>query len=412
MQFQPVCPVHFIRPQQLHPRFCIFRPGGVPTPLIAIDELPSWLQISNPSPDTYIGLQPVSPSYIPREGEYEVTCINCSSSVSSVNQSMSDRNEDVQSPQSAISANKNCNGTPCNGTGENAATVTIPKFPIGFSIGNPSFDATRQSPVIGLYSTNGSPLAPRNIPLPASTVSTASQPSSFGESILGSEAEPSKSDSSDTPTTPTDSSKGTSIASTRSLTGAVDQLREKKRLKGSSADSSNGTSIASTRSLTAAVERLRQKIKLKGSSCQASFHRKVHKAVPADFDAVWHKNPNYHRVDSESHRMAKLSRRRRTRLKQSELKLSSSVGDMKEDDLKLDGWHKSPKSHRVHSKSQRTVKLPRIKLKGRKSTLASSVETNSSTKRLARRERLAERLLHHHDVDRKSRYWHMAKIPK
>ncbi|KAJ5998674.1 hypothetical protein N7451_006484 [Penicillium sp. IBT 35674x] len=412
MQFQPVCPVHFIRPQQLHPRFCIFRPGGVPTPLIAIDELPSWLQISNPSPDTYIGLQPVSPSYIPREGEYEVTCINCSSSVSSVNHSMSDRNEDVQSPQSSASANKSCTGTSCNGTGENAAAITISKFPIGFNIGNPAFDATRQSPVIGLYSTSRSPLAPQNIPLPSSIVSTASQPSSFGESILGSDVEPSKSDRSDTPTTSADSSKGTSIASTRSLASAVDRPREKKRLKGSSADSSNGTSIASTRSLTAAVGRLRQKIKLKGSSCQASFHRKVHKAALADSDAVWHKSSKYHRVDPGSPRMTKLPRRRRTRLKQSKSTLSSPAGDVKEEVLKLDGCYKNPNYHRVHSKSQRTVRLPRIKLKGTKSTLSSSVMTNSSTKRRARRERLAERLLNHHDVDRKSRYWHMAKIPK
>lgn len=380
MQFQPVCPVHFIRPQQLHPRFCIFRPGGVPTPLIAIDELPSWLQISNPSPDTYIGLQPVSPSYIPREGEYEVTCINCSSSVSSVNQSMSDRNEDAQSPQSLVSANKSCTGMPCIDTVENAVAVTIPKFPIGFNIGNTPFDATRQSPVLGLYSTNASPLAPQNIALPESTASTASQPSSIGESISGSDAEPSKSGRPDTPAMST--------------------------------DSSNGTSIASTRSLTAAVERLRQKIKLKGPYRRASFHHKVHRAVLADCDSDWHKNSKYHRVVPETHRIVKIPRRRRIERKQSKSKLSSPIDEMKKEDMKLDDWHKNPKYHRVHSKSQRSVTFPRIKLKGSKSTLSSTVETNSSTKRRARRERLAERLLRKHDVDRKSRYWHMAKIPK
>lgn len=375
MQFQPVCPVHFIRPQQLHPRFCIFRPGGVPTPLIAIDELPSWLQISNPSPETYIGLQPASPSYIPREGEYEVTCINCSSSVSSVNQSMSDRNEDIQSPQSSLSANKSCTGTPCNGTVENAAAVTIPKFPIGFNIGNSPFDATRQSPVLGLYSTNASPLAPQNIPLPVS------QPPSIGESISDSEklsSEPSKSDRPDTPTTSSNSSKGTSIASTRSLTDAV--------------------------------ERLRKKLKLNGSSSRTNFHRTVHRAVEAD--SLLHKDSKYHKVLPESGGIVKFRRRHRIQVKESKSTLSSPVDEMKKEDLKLDDWHKNPKYHRVHSKSQRSVKIPRIKRKGSKSTLLTPAETNSSAKRRARRERLAQRLLHQHDVDRKSRYWHMARIPK
>ncbi|KAJ6114625.1 hypothetical protein N7486_000403 [Penicillium sp. IBT 16267x] len=341
MQFQPVCPVHFIRPQQLHPRFCIFRPGGLPTPLIALDELPSWLQISNPSPDMYIGLQPVSPSYIPREGEYEVTCINCSSSVSSVNQSMSDRNEDEQSPQSSVGATKSCTGTSCNDTTENAATVTIPKFPIGFTIGNPSFDATRQSPVLGLYSTNVSPRDPQNIPLPAST---ASQPSSIGESISGSEnlpSEPSKSDRPDTPTTST--------------------------------DSSNGTSIASTRSLTAAVERLRQRLNLKGSSRQASFRHKVHRAVRADSDS--HKNSKYHRFHSEPQRRVKIPHRHRAKFKELKSEFTRPVDEMKEEDLRPE-------------------------------------QSNSATKRRARRERLTHRLLHKNDVDRKSRYWHMTKISK
>ncbi|KAJ5652018.1 hypothetical protein N7507_009444 [Penicillium longicatenatum] len=364
MQFQPVCPVHFIRPQQLHPRFCIFRPGGVPTPLIAIDELPSWLQVSNPSPDMYIGLQPVSPSYIPREGEYEVTCINCSSSVSSVNQSMSDRNEDIQSSHSSVSANKSCTGTPCNGSVGSAAAVVIPKFPIEFNIGTPP------SMQRGRALTNIPPLAPQNIPLPAS------QPPSVGGSVLSSEnlsSEPSKSDRPDTPATSSDSSKGSSIASTRSLTANVERLRQKIKLKGSSVDSSNATSIASTRSVTAAVERLKERIKLKGPFRRASFRHKVHRAVQADSDRQ--KNSKYHRVHSESHRIVKVPRRPRIKLKESKSTRSSLADGMKEEELKPE-------------------------------------QSNSSTKRRARRERLTQRLLLKNDVDRKSRYWHMSKISK
>jgi len=99
----------YYSPLQPHPRFCIFRPGGVIAPLIAIDELPSWLQIyCNLGVDTVLGLQPVTPIHIPRNGEYDVICHHCSSSVDSLHQSVSERNAD--SPQSAVGRSKSCPG--------------------------------------------------------------------------------------------------------------------------------------------------------------------------------------------------------------------------------------------------------------------------------------------------------------
>ncbi|KAJ5917763.1 hypothetical protein N7454_010138 [Penicillium verhagenii] len=355
MQFQPMCPVHFIHPQQLRPRFCILRPGGVPTALIAADELPSWLRISNPSPDVFIGLQPVSPTYIPREGEYQVTCNNCSSSASSmsVNHSVSDRNEDVQTPNSAGSGTRSCTSAQSLyiGKQENGAAI-VPKFPIGFTIGNSPFDATLQSPVIGLYSSNIPPVPPRTVDVPVSTVS---QPESSVGSSSGSErlsTKLGKSEKLDTPGEFADSSENPDTC----------------------AGSSNRTSIASTRSLTAAVERLRKKLNLKRLSRQNSFRQKVHRAVQADSD--WPKQPKAHRVRSKAPRRVRTPRRRRVNSK------------------------KSKTEHYSLIEKNKDVKL-------------SFEQPNSATKRCDRRERLTQRLLHgRHDVDRKSGYWHMAKIPK
>lgn len=55
-----------------------------------------------------MGLQPVTPILIPRDGEYEAICHHCTSSVDSLHQSISERNPD--SPQSAVDPSKSCPG--------------------------------------------------------------------------------------------------------------------------------------------------------------------------------------------------------------------------------------------------------------------------------------------------------------
>ncbi|KAJ6157760.1 exopolygalacturonase C [Penicillium chermesinum] len=97
--------------QQPRPRFCIFRPGGVIAPLIPLDELPAWVNICL-TPNMVFGMQPASLSYIPREGEYDVICHHCSSSVDSLHQSVSERNGDSQSRSSpsSTSQTKRCPG--------------------------------------------------------------------------------------------------------------------------------------------------------------------------------------------------------------------------------------------------------------------------------------------------------------
>ncbi|OOQ81780.1 hypothetical protein PEBR_43154 [Penicillium brasilianum] len=135
---------------QPRPRFCIFRPGGQLAPLIPADELPSWLHIGNFGPDLNAALQPVSLSFIPREGEYDVICHNCSSSVDSLHQSMSERNSDSQSPQSASSSSqtKSCPGAFFTQTAECDVQAVIQPINI---LSQPPIQASVQSPFLGMY---------------------------------------------------------------------------------------------------------------------------------------------------------------------------------------------------------------------------------------------------------------------
>lgn len=161
--FLPIFTMQCHRPRTLSysfprpsPRFCIFRPSGTLAPLIPVDELPSWLQICNWSADMYKGLQPVSTSYIPREGEYDVICHHCSNSIDSLHQSVSERNTD--SPRSPISSQARTCQTNVFFAPEVLAEPPVldakvldPKmaFAPGFSfpqLGQPPFTATLQNP--------------------------------------------------------------------------------------------------------------------------------------------------------------------------------------------------------------------------------------------------------------------------
>ncbi|KAJ6111793.1 hypothetical protein N7523_007854 [Penicillium sp. IBT 18751x] len=104
----PEYPAYYDLPRPC-PRFCIFRPGGQIAPLIALDELPSWFQVyCNIGVDMIMGLQPVTLTYIPRDGEYDVICHNCSPSVSLNHRSRSERDED--SPKLIPAESQGCTG--------------------------------------------------------------------------------------------------------------------------------------------------------------------------------------------------------------------------------------------------------------------------------------------------------------
>ncbi|KAL4921785.1 hypothetical protein BDW62DRAFT_197491 [Aspergillus aurantiobrunneus] len=66
------------------PKFFILRPDGKHVPLIPLDELPSWLQVGFldwNDPYLYMFMVPATDRIVPREGEYDVICQYCLSSV-------------------------------------------------------------------------------------------------------------------------------------------------------------------------------------------------------------------------------------------------------------------------------------------------------------------------------------------
>lgn len=139
-------------PHQARPRFCILRPGGLWTPLIPLDELPSWLEFCNWGPDFQLGLYPVSMSYIPRDREYDVACRHCSHSVDSLHQSISEREA------SSVASNvKSCpapvGSPPSEQLGHASLPTSIASLAMGYPypiLGHPPYNAVLQTPFVGM----------------------------------------------------------------------------------------------------------------------------------------------------------------------------------------------------------------------------------------------------------------------
>ncbi|KAJ5377386.1 uncharacterized protein N7496_004795 [Penicillium cataractarum] len=271
------------------PRFCIFRPGGLLAPLIPMDELPSWLHIGNFGPDLNAALQPVSLSFIPREGEYDVICQNCSSSVDSLHQSTSERNSDSQSPQSASSQTRSCPGAFFTQAAECDFQAVIQPINV---MSQPPIQASVQSPFHGMYmfqipaiSSNVMPSVMRTPAAMEKARDIASTCSHIGSDLFektyprgghqssGSDADSERSVSRSDKTVVPDKAKRVNspdprvdrVSSPNSRTGFDADAELKARIQESAPkDDAHETmtvineSIASTRSLTAAVVRLGQ----------------------------------------------------------------------------------------------------------------------------------------------------------
>lgn len=83
-------------PPQPFPKFYVFRPDRRVVPLIAVDELPSWLQIGDwdwNDISLFGNMIPASWSQIPRKGEYDVVCYNCCSNVDALHRSISEQSD-------------------------------------------------------------------------------------------------------------------------------------------------------------------------------------------------------------------------------------------------------------------------------------------------------------------------------
>lgn len=315
--------LHYPSPLYNHqprPRFCIFRPGGLLAPLIPIDELPAWLQISNWTPDMFMGLQPVSLSYIPREGEYDVICHHCSSSVDSLHQSLSERNED--SPQSTDSQTKSCPGAFVTGPiGEAPSTMPNVPYQVPYQLlGQPPFHATLQNPFLGLYMFEmpGMPGMPTNVtgsvPLeklqnfvPSRSSSTESLQSETQQSVCGL---PKTGPGTGTPATSVDLRENDTLPDLSPDT----QKKISQVIAASLCSVEAAESIASTRSLTAMVEHLKRHMAEKGRSSKPGEKYVIAGGTNSNLPHTQGKSKKS-RARSGAQRQTKGRRRRRRRAK-------------------------------------------------------------------------------------------------
>lgn len=140
-------PSNFIvRPR---PRFCILRPGGFWTPLIPLDELPSWLEVCDWAPDMYLGMYPASMTFIPREGEYDILCHHCSHGVDSLHQSVSERGASVAADNDNPA--KDCAVSPkADRSGAASLPTVLHHDPPTQLLEQPPFSAILQTPFVGM----------------------------------------------------------------------------------------------------------------------------------------------------------------------------------------------------------------------------------------------------------------------
>ncbi|KAJ5210713.1 hypothetical protein N7491_010521 [Penicillium cf. griseofulvum] len=146
---QPPPPI-LVRPR---PRFCILRPGGFWTPLIPLDELPSWLEVCNWTPDLYMGMYPASMTFIPREGEYDILCHHCSHRVDSLHQSVSERGPSSVAASHTPST-KDCPEPHFSPNAYHSDAVSLPTVLHHGSterfLEQPPFNAMLQTPFVGM----------------------------------------------------------------------------------------------------------------------------------------------------------------------------------------------------------------------------------------------------------------------
>lgn len=358
----------------------------------------------------FMGLQPVSLSYIPREGEYDVICHHCSSSVDSLHQSISERNED--SPQSTGSQTKSCPGAFFNPPPGCDVPPTIAKAPYAVPypmLGQPPFHPTLQNPFLGLYMLDMPvPAMPHNIvpgmavspvagqKLPSPAVSNSSSPDSVHSEAPKSVDElPGRPDTPATSMDPeedrvlphlTETQRKISRAIAESLC-SVDpqedrmlpdlspgtQMKISQAIAASLCSVRSVESIASERSLTAAVEQMRKRMAAKAAEAAAPPYRPVPSTRQSSMDETNSKNRSskalyrYQRAQCAKKRRAKNRRRRRA--------------------AKTDNIVSEPKAEPPEPKPE---------------------QVNSATRRRDRRERMAQGK---NDKNSGDSYWHMMMIP-
>ncbi|KAJ5372546.1 hypothetical protein N7517_004552 [Penicillium concentricum] len=260
------------------PRFCILRPGGFWTPLVPLDELPSWLEICNWSPDLYMGMYPASMTFIPREGEYDVVCHHCSHRVDSLHQSFSERGApSVAASNTAThgTSAKDCPEQHVSPNAYHADAISLPTVlhhDADHFLEQPPFSAMLQTPFVGMCVVDMDSQYPdisQDPPGPKRRMSIGNSipPQIFGAAGIGSPplsvANSGNARRSDSPHPHAHD------------TGSFGKPKRVESLRNESVASMQSGSVASTRSLTvAAIEqmrRMRRRRLSRGSSLLASI---------------------------------------------------------------------------------------------------------------------------------------------
>ncbi|KAJ5455098.1 hypothetical protein N7475_010219 [Penicillium sp. IBT 31633x] len=376
-------PTLLVRPR---PRFCILRPGGFWTPLIPLDELPHWLEICNWAPDIHMGMYPVSMSYMPREGEYDVVCHHCAHGVDSLHQSVSER-EAWSVPASNTASSKSSSEpqrAPKVQHGGAAIFPTLKSAPNQI-LEQPPFGAMLQTPFVGMCVVDMHSQYPHipadpHVPRRRMSIENSTQPPLFAVNV----GSPPLSMASSGNARRNDSSQPGNPCPPHTHDGSLGKPQCVDTLQNGSIASIKSASIASTRSLTAAAMQQMERMRKRRFSHESSVHgstptgaknlsqvsaSKVSKVSKTSKASKASKVPSI-RVISR-HRRRVLMRRRRAEARKAS---------------------KSPQSGVSTQSSKRKTEQP-----------------NSATKRRDRRERMMER---RRQSDRgKQPYRNMMRIP-
>lgn len=153
----PVQPVAS-HPPQPFPQFCVLRPDRTAVPLIALDELPSWLQVGNwdwSDPTLLQSMVPASLSQIPRVGEYDVVCHHCCANLDIVQRSISQESDSKSSARIAGTDDFRPPSTyPGASRAPSRGLFPTSPVPLGYQryslFGEPPFLSNLQNPYVGL----------------------------------------------------------------------------------------------------------------------------------------------------------------------------------------------------------------------------------------------------------------------
>lgn len=151
LPFQPTAPQPF-------PQFYIYRPYSI-VPLVALDELPSWVQVGNwdwTNPALFQGMNAASTEYIERRGEYDVICHHCAETLDNLHKSVSQRSDNskcsADSPEAAVTnGDKSWPGAPFPAMQDCRRESAVGSSLLPYAaLQQPPFQATLSAPLVGM----------------------------------------------------------------------------------------------------------------------------------------------------------------------------------------------------------------------------------------------------------------------